>query len=64
MSRTKKDRPFRVTGIWTHRYLISSRGHAKFTKSCRKRLRAKQKNDLCRYGESMPDYSISHEYYD
>ena len=56
MSRTKKDMSHRVTGVWTHRYYVSPKGHAKFTKMCRRIVRRRQKLDLKRYGELMPDY--------
>lgn len=64
MSRTKKDMPFRVTGVWTHKYHVSPRGHAKFAKMCRRIVRRRQKLDLKRCGEPMPDYPQAHEYFD
>lgn len=64
MSRTKKDLPYRVTGVWTHRYSVSPTGHAKWKRSIRKKLRARQKHDLKVRGDVMPDYPLAHEYFD
>ncbi|MDL2297969.1 hypothetical protein LJC40_02310 [Synergistaceae bacterium OttesenSCG-928-D05] len=47
-----------------HKYWISSRGHAKFTKCCRKSVRARAKNDLCHGREPQPRYSVESSYFD
>ena len=53
-----------MTGVWSHKYHVSPKGHAKFAKMCRRIVRRRQKLDLKRCGEPMPDYPQAHEYFD
>ena len=64
MSHTDKDQPWRVTGIWTHRYWITPRGHGAWKRSISRRARSKAANALRNGREPEPRYSIEREYFD
>lgn len=63
MARTRKDRPYRLGGKRT-RYYISPKGHAKFTKQCRRKARGKADQELRKGIEPEPKYAVEEEYYD
>lgn len=63
MSRTYKDRPFRLGGN-RHPYFTSESAHAWFTRNCRRVARAKARNDLRNGREPQPVYPVEREYFD
>lgn len=63
MSRTRKDRPYELGGQ-RHRYYASEKGHAKFTRSCRRIARAKAETALRKGAEPEPKYPVEEEYFD
>lgn len=64
MAHTDKDQPWRVTGVWRHRYWITSRGHAAWKRGLRRMARAKSTHDLRNNREPQPVYPIEREYWD
>lgn len=64
MSRTFKDQPYRVTGVWAHRYWISERGHGKFMRQCRRVVRAAANRALRKGLEPEPRHPAQHWYFD
>lgn len=64
MAHTDKDQPWRITGVWRHRYWTSPRGHAKWKRGCRRISRAKARNDLIRGREPQPRYAVNFAYFD
>ena len=64
MSRTWKDRPYRITGIRAHKYWISPKGHAAFTRDCRKAVRAAASQALREGREPEPKHPAQYRYFD
>lgn len=64
MSRTDKDQPFKHTGIWTHRYWTSPKGHGAWARKLRRRRRAHEQHELRQSREPQPRSPIGHLYYD
>lgn len=63
MSNTFKDKPYEMGGQ-RHKYYITERWHAWFTRDCRRKARAQAKNDLRHDREPQPVYPIESAYYD
>ena len=63
MSRTDKDKPYRLGGKRTQ-YWCSLGGHAEFTRQCRRRARLKAKAQLRKGIEPEPRYPVEEEYFD
>jgi len=62
MSRTYKDAPWPKGQH--HRYFISGKGHAEFTRWCRTQARRMAKRALKKGEEPQPHYPVEREYYD
>ena len=63
MSRTDKDAPYRFGGS-RHRYWITERGHAEFTRQCRRRVRRAAHMALQRGDEPAPKHPAGFFYWD
>lgn len=63
VSRTTKDRPYRLGGQ-RRKYYISEKHHAQFTRDCRRRARAQASQAIRTGKEPEPRYPVEKEYYD
>lgn len=63
MSRTFKDRPYRLGGQ-KHPYYVAPDGHAEFTRQCRRQARAQAKAALRSGVEPEPRYPGMYAYFD
>ena len=65
MSRTYKDRPWRLGGNRHRWFIVANHGaHGKFTRLMRRRRRAEEREELSRNGEVPPRSRWRYEYFD